>query len=196
MLSDDELAARCMAGDDGAFAALLERHSRRFYSYCLKMLGDADAARDVMQEVWERFLRLRTTGERVNNPAGLLMRIARNLSLNYLRDARRHLPIDELPDSQHPLTSMREPTYQEELVVMALERLPLAQREVIILHVYSGYDYTEIARMMDQPVDNVRMRAMRGRAHLARIMGAMMAVEDERIRSMENDSPAIPEAES
>jgi RNA polymerase sigma-70 factor (ECF subfamily) len=151
------------------------------------MLGDAEAARDVMQEVWERVIRLRGTDERVMNPAGLLMRIVRNLSLNHLRDERDHFSLDDLTEAQHPGASVREPSYLEELIVLALERLPMAQREILILHVYSGYDYTEIATMLELPVDNVRMRAMRGRAHLGRIMSALMAVEEDRLR--QNDPP-------
>ena len=55
----------------------------------------------------------------------------------------------------------------------------------LVLHAYSGYDYTEIAAMLELSVDNVRMRAMRGRAHLGRIMSALMAVEEERMRQDE-----------
>jgi RNA polymerase sigma-70 factor (ECF subfamily) len=148
------------------------------------MLGDAEAAQDVMQEVWERVVRMRGGHDTVANPMGLLMRIVRNLSLNYLRDERPHLSLDDLGEAQHPGASLREPSYLEELIVMALERLPVPQREVLILHVYSGYDYTEIATMLELPVDNVRMRAMRGRAHLGRIMSALMAVEDERMNAV------------
>jgi RNA polymerase sigma-70 factor (ECF subfamily) len=185
--SDAELFARFLGGGDREFAQLLDRHNRRLYAYCIKMLGDAEAARDVMQEVWERVIRLRGTDERVMNPAGLLMRIVRNLSLNHLRDERDHLSLDDLTEAQHPGASVREPSYLEELIVLALERLPMAQREILILHVYSGYDYTEIATMLELPVDNVRMRAMRGRAHLGRIMSALMAVEEDRLR--QSDPP-------
>jgi RNA polymerase sigma-70 factor, ECF subfamily len=180
---DATLFDRFLAGDDAAFVRFLERHNRRLYAYCLKMVGDPEAAQDVMQEVWERIIRLRTRGEKVGNPTSLLVRMVRNLSLNHLRDTRRHLSLDEISDEQHPDVTIAEPSYVEELAVIALERLPLQQREVIILHVYSGYNYIEIARMLEITVDNARMRAMRGRAHLARIVGALMAVEDDRIRN-------------
>jgi RNA polymerase sigma-70 factor (ECF subfamily) len=182
---DAELFARFLEGNDQAFALFLERHNRRLYAFCIKMLSDPEAAQDVMQEVWERVIRLRATGEKVGNPLGLLMRIVRNLSLNHLRDERPHLSLDDLTEAHHPGASVHEPSYMEELIVLALDRLPRAQREVLVLHAYSGYDYTEIATMLELSVDNVRMRAMRGRAHLGRIMSALMAVEEERMRQDE-----------
>jgi RNA polymerase sigma-70 factor (ECF subfamily) len=193
---DAALFTRFRAGDDAAFARLFDRHNRRLFAYCLKITGDEHAACDVMQEVWERIVRLRGSSDPVDNPVGLLLRIVRNLSLNHLRDLRHHLRVDELSATDHPSDEPHEPTYVEELVVMALDRLPIQQREVIILHAYSGYEYTEIARMLEMPVDNVRMRAMRGRAHLARVVSALVAVEDARVRSMDSDEHTRPEVRS
>lgn len=184
--TDIELFSGFLEGDNVAFTSFLDRHNPRLYAYCLKMLGDEDAARDLMQEVWERVVGMRRNPPRVDNPVGLLMRIVRNLSLNQIRDTRRHSALEEIPVAQIPTILPKDPSYLEELIVTALDRLPLPQREVIVLHVYSGYDYTEIATMMETPVDNIRMRAMRGRAHLARIMAALVTVEDERLKSMNN----------
>jgi RNA polymerase sigma-70 factor, ECF subfamily len=189
--NDIVLFTRFLEGDDRAFTQFLDRHNPRLYAYSLKMLGDEQAAEDLMQEVWEKVIRMRTNPPRADNPVGLLMRMVRNLSLNYLRDNRRHATLEEIPGAQIPSVTPGEPSYLEELIVMALDRLPMPQREVIILHVYSGYDYTEIARMMEIPVDNVRMRAMRGRTHLARIMAALASVEDERLRSIENRESSL-----
>lgn len=183
---DIALFTRFLGGDDRAFTTFLDRHNPRLYAYCLKMLGDVQAAEDLMQEVWEKVIRMRMAPSRVENPVGLLMRMVRNLSLNHLRDNRNHSALEDIPGAQIPSVSANEPSYLEELIVMALDRLPIPQREVIILHVYSGYDYTEIANMLETPVDNIRMRAMRGRTHLARIMAALVTVEDERLRSLDS----------
>src|SRR5690242_457351 len=90
---DIKLFADFLSGNDRAFAHFLERHNRRLFAYCIKMLGDVEAAQDVMQEVWERVVRMRSGHDAVANPMGLLMRIVRNLSLNYLRDERPHLSL-------------------------------------------------------------------------------------------------------
>lgn len=185
-----------MAGENAAFEMLVRRHARRLHAYCLAMLRDEEAARDIIQEMWERVARLRTHHTPVENPSALLMTIVRNLSLNHLRNGRRrYLSVEELSDSQHPAAPVAEQSYQEELVIMALERLPIAQREVIVLHTYAGYGYGEIAAMLDISVDAARMKALRGRAHLARTLEAMMRIEEERIRDDEERSYARPRAE-
>ena len=69
--------------------------------------------------------------------------------------------------------------------MLAMERLPIPQREVLILKLFSDYDYDEIARILNLSIDAVRMRAMRGRAHLAGLVEAMVRIEDERINAMD-----------
>ena len=118
------------------------------------------------------------------------MKVVRNRSLNYLRDRRRHMSLEDLSASHEPSETPREQPYLEELIITALDRLPIPQREVLILHVYSGYEYVEIARMLEITPENVRMRAMRGRAHLARIMEALIAVEKERIGHLDGSAKA------
>jgi len=193
---DAVLFQRFIAGENAAFEVLVRRHARRLHAYCLAMLRDEEAARDIIQETWERVARLRTQRTVVENPSALLITIVRNLSLNHIRNGRRcHLSVDELSDAQHPAVSPPEQSYQEELVILALERLPIAQREVIVLHTYAGYDYGEIAAMLDISVDAARMKALRGRAHLARTLEAMMRIEEERIRDDEESLYTRPKKE-
>lgn len=179
------LVTQLIPGDSAAFTLLLQRHNRKLYTYCLKMLGDRESACEVMKGVWKRFGEIRGIPQNPENASSLLMNIVRGHVLDYLRDRRTHLPIETIRESQHGARAKREPTYTEDLVVKALDRLPLPQRETIILNTYSGYDRAEIARMMDLPPESIRMRVHRGRAHLARIMGAMLAVEDERVNCVE-----------
>ncbi len=183
--TDSELFDQFLAGDDHAFAGIVTRHSQRLFAYCVAYLHDAEAARDVMQEAWERLARMRGKKEAVPNPAGLLVSMVRNLSLNYIRDRRNHISVDELTDRQHPASAPAEPSYLEEMVMLAMERLPIPQREVLILKLFSDYDYDEIARILNLSIDAVRMRAMRGRAHLAGLVEAMVRIEDERIDAMD-----------
>jgi RNA polymerase sigma-70 factor (ECF subfamily) len=49
---DSELVARAKAGDRDAFGELVERHESKVYGLCLKMLGNAEDAEDVLQEVF------------------------------------------------------------------------------------------------------------------------------------------------
>ena len=89
MQKDGRLMRAFLAGNDRAFAELFDRHHQRLYLYCARLTGDPSGAEDVMQEVWERLLRLRNEPQDIHNPVGFLLRIARNLSLNFLKKVER-----------------------------------------------------------------------------------------------------------
>ncbi|MBK8912815.1 MAG: RNA polymerase sigma factor [Chlorobi bacterium] len=168
-----QLFDQFLAGDDRAFAELFDRHHHRLYLYCLKLVGSPDQAEDIVQEVWERVIRMRKNPQHVLNPTGFLLRITRNLSLNHLRDTKKLTPIDDVQEYKLPTVQMREQSELEELVVICLNKLPLEMREVLILYTYSGYRFDEIAEMMGKSVDAVRMRASRARAQLRTMILSM-----------------------
>jgi RNA polymerase sigma-70 factor (ECF subfamily) len=176
---DIDLFERFFAGDDGAFMEIFDRHTHRLYLYCLKYVGERQAAEDLVQDVWERIMKLRSSGaEPPNVPLALLYRIARNLSLNYIRNRRNHTQLDALPEYKLPSVTPREKTRHEELVTIALEHLPINYREVLILNAYSDYRFDEIAEMLDEPVGAVRTRAWRARNRLARLLAALIGLDD------------------
>lgn len=184
--------ARFIAGDDAAFMQLFDRHTHRLFLYCLKFLGEREAAEDIVQDLWERVIKLRLNPrEAPDNVLAYLYRIARNLCLNQRRDRKTHLSIDALSDWQHPQASIRELSQHEEMVIAALPRLPIAHREVLVLNAYAGYRFDEIAAMTGEPEGAVRTRAWRARAQLGRIISAMIALDEsgdeERPRNANDD---------
>jgi RNA polymerase sigma-70 factor (ECF subfamily) len=181
-VGDDEfLFSRFLDGDDAAFMEFFNRHSSRLQLYCLKFLNNRGHARDVMQDLWERVIDLRTQGKpSPQRPLGFVLRMAHNLCLNHLRyqERRRHDSFDTLPEWRHPTTPRQEMSEMEEAVVIALGKLPQTQREILILNAYSGYRFDEIAEMLGEPVGAVRMRAWRARAKLGDIITAMTGLRE------------------
>ena len=176
---DRELFSRFLEGDDGAFMEFFDLHTDRLGRYCRKMVGDHQGGDDVLQDMWEKVIRMRTDEKPLPpNPLGLLYWIARNLCLNRIRDRKPHPSIDALPESIHPRAEDHEPSRLEELVVIALERLPLSQREPLILNAYSGYTFEEVAQMMDESVGAIRTRAWRGRRQLKRLITALIDLDE------------------
>src|SRR5260370_10107572 len=95
-LSDHLLVERACAGDDAAFATLVQRYQRQVYQFACTWL-DADEADDVVQFVLVQFYRflpiLRSKEPMVWSEASLkpwLLRDARNRCLNELRLRTRH----------------------------------------------------------------------------------------------------------
>ncbi len=163
---DASLFSRFMKGDDEAFLHLFRRHNERLHLYCLKIVGDRDQAEDLTQEMWERVIELRRSPSEVRNPVGLLLRIARNLCIDHLRKARRLLSLTELEETDLPTYSIREPSEMEEIALASLEKLPFEYREVLVLNLYCGYRFDEIASMLDKSSEAVWATASRARRKL------------------------------
>lgn len=189
--SDDiDLFRRFLGGDDSALVKMFDRHNHRFYLYCLQFVQEPNQAEDLTQELWERIIRLRSERTvEVHNPMGLMLTIARNLCIDAVRKTRRHSDLDDLPEASHPVVSLPELSHLEELVIIALPHLPLAQREVLALNAYAGYRFDEIAEMLGEPVGAIRTRAWRARAHLGRIIAAMIELDDDNRKAGGHDKP-------
>ncbi len=188
--NDVELFALFLRGNNAAFAELFDRHNHRLYLYCLQFVNDQQQAEDITQEIWERIIKLRSEDStEVHNPMGLLLTIARNLCIDAVRKDRHHTALEDIPEAYHPVSNTPELSHLEELVILALPHLPVAQREVLALYAYSGYRFDEIAEMLGEPVGAIRTRAWRARAHLGRIISAMIGLDDDNDTTQGYDIP-------
>lgn len=164
--SDVDLFGRFLAGDDRAFHDLFRRHNGRLLLYCRKIVGDGAQAEDLTQEMWTKVIELRRRPPEVRNPVGLLLRIARNLCIDHLRKSQRLLSLTDLDDETVPDYTIRQPSEMEEHALAALERLPFEYREVLVLNLYCGYRFDEIASMLDKSSEAVWAVASRARRKL------------------------------
>ncbi len=191
-IDDSELFRQFLGGSDTAFVEFYDRYDRRLRLYCTKVVGNQEIAEDLVQELWEKVIRMRLNQVEVQEPTHYLMRMARNLCIKFLQRRRQHDSLDDLNDGDHPASSSHEPSHLEELVKMAVDRLPFDQREVIILHNYVGYGYEDIAQMRGETVGAVKMRAMRARSRVGRIVSAYLALEGEE----ESGTPSVTAQEN
>ena len=181
--SEVEIFQQFLGGDDQAFVQLFERYDRRLRLYCIKIVGDQQVSEDLVQELWERVIRMRREPVQINEPGKYFMTMARNLCLKYVQRTRRHTSLDDLLESEHPAAEHHEQSHLEELVAMYVPKLPIDQREVLVLHHYMGYPYEEIATMRGETLGSVKMRAMRARTKLGRMISAVIDIsngEEER----------------
>lgn len=140
----------------------------RLRRYALALVGDSDAAGDLVQDCLERAIRKRHQWRRRGNIRGWLYRILYNGFLNSLpaRDrARRHIDLDEMP--MPPAMEARE---EHQLacrdIEQAMRHLPLEQRAAILLTAVEGLSYDEAAAALGLPIGTLRSRIARGREHL------------------------------
>jgi RNA polymerase sigma-70 factor, ECF subfamily len=161
--SDAEVMLRVKAGDDSAFAYLVQKYRRPMVSFMYRMAHNSAAAEDLAQEVFLRVYRSRENYEPSAKFSTWLYRIATNLAVNYVRDTRHERPenmvsVDE-PDQETGLTmDVRDSSLSAEEAILRQERmaairqrvqaLPERQRLAVIMHKYQQMDYRQIAQVL------------------------------------------------
>ena len=171
-----EVLARVAAGDGNAFVHLVESHQDRLLRLCERLLGDAEEARDAVQDV---FLKVyRKAGE--VRPQGQvytwLYRVAVNHCFNKLR--RRKLvrflrwesagddadaPFDP-PDAAPDPAAAFDARQRWQTTRRAIAALPDNQRAVLVLARFEGLSYKQIAEVLEiteGAVESRLFRAMR-----------------------------------
>jgi RNA polymerase sigma factor (sigma-70 family) len=168
----DELFWRMLRGDDAAFSPLFAAFNGKLRRFFSRQLGVGAHVDDLAQEVWVRFINLRTRPPQPGlfRVQAFLFRVARNLSIDYLRTRKDHLAVDDLDEQEHPAIHERDVPEAESLVNRALDALPEEAREVLVLNLYLGYRFDEIAEMLDKSPEAIWQRASRARAKLRRII--------------------------
>jgi RNA polymerase sigma-70 factor (ECF subfamily) len=150
------LVLRCQAGDESAFAELVERWTPRLRYYLRRMLDGPDAD-DALQDVWLDVHRgLGRLSEVAAFPAWLF-RLARDRVFRLLRRRKRTEPLLDLD----PPASDDEPGFGVEdaaRIHAALAGLPHEQREVVVLRFVQEMAYDDIAAVVGVPVGTVRSR--------------------------------------
>ncbi len=137
----------------------VERFEGPLTLYAARLLGDADAARDVVQET---FLRLcsQAKGEVDPKLAEWLFTVCRNRATDVLRKEGR---MSQLGDAMADARTSPEPGPEElaeraeaaSRILGLLDGLPRGQREVIRLKFQNGFSYQEISRISGYTVGNV-----------------------------------------
>jgi RNA polymerase sigma-70 factor (ECF subfamily) len=151
-------------------------HMDVLYNFALRTTGNADDARDLLQETYLKAYRFWDKYEKGTNIRAWLFRIMKNSYINrYRKEAKEPDKVDYEDVENFYNTIRAESTdpndLQEKLygnllgdeVTKALQSLPDEFRTVIILCDIEGLTYEEIAEFVDCPIGTVRSRLHRGR---------------------------------
>jgi RNA polymerase sigma-70 factor, ECF subfamily len=177
---DETLVARLRAGDATAGEALCKRYAQPLMRYLQRVAGDA-MAEELHQQTWLSVLdNLQKFDPTTGAAAGggfkaWLFRIATNKANDHWRSrgreraAREGLRLvtdDELPPAGHRL----EGTEQEQKLRRAIEQLPDAQRQVLMLRYYSNMKFVDIAHMLGCPLNTALGRVHKAMIKLRQLM--------------------------
>lgn len=180
---DARLMLALKAEEPSAFAALVERYTALLFSLAFRYAGNAEDARDIVQDIFLRVYRAREGYEDRAKFSTWLYRVAVNACLDFKRRnrgdiVRLALPLDapypgddgaalNLPDtSDLPPERELERRDQHETIEQALAALPEKQRLALLLKTTEDRPYQEIADMLDCSVSSVESLIFRARRSL------------------------------
>ena len=175
--SDEDLVRRAAGGDRSAFTRLMERHERRVYNLCLRMVGDLDDASDATQDAFLTAYRKLSSFRGEAAFTTWLHRVAINASYDLLRK-RGRAPVLAF-SKDHPVEDEGiepAPDHADETtgaieMQRALLAIPEEFRAVLVLHDAQDVPVQEVADILGVPVGTVKSRLHRGRVALARALG-------------------------
>ena len=157
------------AGQVGQIAILFERHHRALFRYFVSMHRDRELAEDLVQDVFFRMLRYRSSFDPAQSFVAWMYQIAHNASLDYVRKQRGTVvDIDEFTERRAELASSapgpEEAAVRKEhlaLLGRALDLLPEDKREILVLSRFQEMKYEEIAAVLRCEVATVKVRVYR-----------------------------------
>jgi RNA polymerase sigma-70 factor (ECF subfamily) len=179
MRTDAELATAFRDGDDRAFALLYERHKAGLYVFASRMLGDPEAARDLVQDVFLGLYEKRRQLARPESFRSWLFASGRNRCLSRLRERRECSPLEEadeeLPDVESRPDLDVEAAEEMRLLRASLGKLRPEYREVLILREYEDLSYREIAFITNATESAVKSTLFKARRALHEAFRSAMA---------------------
>lgn len=173
-LEDRELVAQVAAGSAAALEQVYARYGRPCWALARRIVADDGLAQDVVQEV---FLTLWRDASRFDSARGgfssWLLSMTHHKAVDCVRREenlrKRHTAAEIVQSAEPPAPAPHDEVWtmvQGAQVRAALETLPDAQREALVLAYFGGYTQREIAGLTATPLGTVKTRMMAGMRRL------------------------------
>jgi RNA polymerase sigma-70 factor, ECF subfamily len=169
LLADEDLMSLVEGGDAEAFAVLYDRHSRPAFSLAYRMMGEKQAAEDLVQEAFLKVWRAATSFRAGRGSVRTwILSIVHNRGIDQLRSLASRRRAQEKVEASAPKSQPSEAFAQSwrnsqgERVREALKTLPPEQLKILELAYFSGYTHVEIAKLLGLPLGTVKGRMRLG----------------------------------
>jgi len=162
--------------ESSKFNFLVDQHKSRIFNYALYMLRNRMDAEDITQEVmirtWQNINKFNFNAARA-----WIMRTTHNLCIDYLRknqlNFQREMPIDnekenylEDKSNEGNPANVANKTMIGTKIKSAIEKLPEKLKSPFVLYELQGFKYKEISKILDVPLNTVKVNLLRARKHL------------------------------
>ena len=174
--SDYELTQASANGDMGAFEEVYNRHHRRVYAICLRMLKNVTEAEDLTQDVFIQLYRKIGSFRGDSAFTTWLHRLTVNQVLMHFR--KRNVKYEKTTEEgEAPLQIVggtenpsKMPVVDKIALQNAIEQLPPGYKNVFILHDIEGYEHEEVARILGCSVGTSKSQLHKARLKLRKLL--------------------------
>jgi len=160
--------------DTNTFKTVVLPLNRKLSAFAFRFLTDTDEAKDIVQEIYIKLWNMRDNLDKYSSIEALAMKMTRNLCLDKIK-LKKTIPINPLMH-QKMIVDNKENELDQELSIAAnrakkiIEQLDEPQKSIIQLHDVQGYDYEEIAEIMDMNINTIRVALSRARKKVREIL--------------------------
>jgi RNA polymerase sigma-70 factor, ECF subfamily len=152
------------SGSQSALAELYDRYSGIVYAVALRVLGDAGAAEDILQDVFLQLWRNPGAFDAARGSLGAwLAVITRNRAIDLLRRRKPETDIEDVVLSVAPdLAGAADRSRAAEKVRGVLSAMPMPQRSALEMAYFEGMSHSEIANKTGEPLGTIKTRIRSG----------------------------------
>ena len=174
---DVDLIQRVLKGDENAFTALVEKHRKWIHSLAWREIGDFHAAQEITQDTFIQAYKSLPSLRDPNRFSGWLHVIAKRQCIEWLRRKPMTMQsLDAMPNTELERVSYARYLDEErtqaatdglrEVVERLLQKLPVNERSVMVLHYYKGLTCEEVSVLLDVSLNTIKSRLYRARKRL------------------------------
>ena len=172
----NSLLGEIAAGDLAALAKLYELMQKDVLLFALSITRNLMLAEDVRQETFVKIYRQASKYSAGTNALGFVFTVTKNTALDMLRHARHEIPNDEA--LWNTTYNTRENDVVDKLLLkQVITELKPHERQILLLHLVSGYTHKEIASLLHLPVTTVQWRYRKALQQISRIVNPTEAIK-------------------
>ncbi|WP_420402111.1 RNA polymerase sigma factor [Flagellimonas sp.] len=173
-LTDDMLMLKVKSGDLDKLGLLYERHKKRLFGFFYNLGNNPSVSEDLVQNVFVRMLKYRSSYAGNGSFAAWMFRMARNVNYDYHKKAAKNkIAVGTNPEDVHVVTDtfsdkvdMEDKAYQ---IKRAMAQLPDEKRELLVLSKYREMKFKEIGETIGCSEGAAKVRVHRALKELRNI---------------------------
>lgn len=174
-LSDSQVVASVMKGDQSMYAVIVERYEAKLLRYAIYLVKDYDVASDITQNTFiKAYVNLRSFNlGKAFSP--WIYRILHNEAMNVIKRSKKTLTFSDTGDASNNFSvdfdtdKVVDNNILNASVRACLSKISLKYQEVLALYFFDNLKYDEISDILHVPASTIGVRISRGKAALKKV---------------------------